>query len=146
VAKKLVLGIEGQMKQHHVTVINGEAFIKGRGEAGIEVTCAGENYTGKHLLICTGSEAVVPPIPGLAEAGDVVVTNRELLSLTSLPASLVIIGGGVIVWNLPVFFIHWAQVTVVEMLPEILNGLDQEISAMLRDIYTQKRHYFLPAV
>jgi len=139
VVKKLVAGVEGKMKMNHVTVIKGEAMIQGRSPKGVEVNCSGESYLGANLLICTGSEAFVPPIPGLAEAGDRILTNREILALKEQPASLVIIGGGVIGMEFASFYNSLgSKVTVVEMLPEILGGLDFEISAMLRDIYAKK--------
>ena len=62
VVRKLVAGVEAKMKMHHVTVVKGEAMIQRRSENGVEVTCNGETYVGKNLLICTGSEAFVPPI------------------------------------------------------------------------------------
>jgi len=139
VVRKLVAGVEGKMKLHHVTVVKGEALIQGRSPKGVEVTCEGETYLGTNLLICTGSEAFVPPIPGLAEAGDIILTNREILDLKEQPASLVIIGGGVIGMEFASLYNSLgSKVTVVEMLPEILGGLDFEISAMLRDIYGKK--------
>lgn len=139
VVRKLVLGVEGKMKANKVTVVKGEAHINGRSSDGIEVACNGEKYVGKNLLICTGSEASVPPIPGLQEAGEIIVTNREILELTERPESLVVIGGGVIGMEFASFYNSLGtKVTVVEMLPEILGGLDYEISAMLRDIYAKK--------
>ncbi|MDR0421607.1 MAG: FAD-dependent oxidoreductase, partial [Proteiniphilum sp.] len=139
VVRKLVLGVEGKMKAHKVEVIKGEAHINGRSPEGIEVTCNGEKYSGKNLLISTGSEAFVPPIPGLKEAGEIIVTNREILNLTERPESLVVIGGGVIGMEFASFYNSLGtRVTVVEMLPEILGGLDPEISAMLREIYAKK--------
>ncbi len=139
VVRKLVAGVEAKMKMHHVTVVKGEAMIQRRSENGVEVTCNGETYVGKNLLICTGSEAFVPPIPGLAEAGDLILTNREILDLKEQPKSLVIIGGGVIGMEFASFYNSLGtKVTVVEMLPEILGGLDFEISAMMRDIYGKK--------
>ena len=139
VVRKLVAGVKSKMKENNVTVIDGEALIQGRSERGTEVTCNGESYLAKNLLICTGSEASVPPIPGLAEAGDTILTNREILDLKELPQSLVVIGGGVIGMEFASFYNSLGvKVTIVEMLPEILGGLDFEISAMLRDIYTKK--------
>ena len=59
--------------------------------------------------------------------------------MESLPESLVVIGGGVIGMEFASFFNSLGtSVTIVEMLPEILGGLDFEISAMLREIYTKK--------
>lgn len=139
VVRKLVAGVKSKMTANKVTVIEGTATIVGRGQDGIEVSCNGDIYKGKNLLICTGSEAAVPPIPGLKEAGDVVVTNREILEMKQRPKSLVVIGGGVIGMEFASFFNSLGtKVTIVEMLPEILGGLDFEISAMLRDIYTKK--------
>ena len=139
VVRKLVAGVEGKMKMHHVTVIKGEALIVGRSPKGVEVSCGGESYLGANLLICTGSEAFVPPIPGLAEAGDIILTNREILDLKEQPKSLVIIGGGVIGMEFASFYNSLGtEVTVVEMLPEILGQNDYEISAMLREMYAKK--------
>lgn len=139
VVRKLVSGVESKMKANKVTVVKGDAMIEGRSAVGIEVSCNGEMYTGKNLLVCTGSEASVPPIPGLKAAGDVVLTNREILEMTERPASLVVIGGGVIGMEFASFFNSLGtKVTVIEMLPEILGGLDFEISAMLRGIYAKK--------
>jgi len=139
VVRKLVSGVESKMKSNHVSVVKGEAFIEGRSAEGIEVTCDGVKYNGKNLLICTGSEASIPPIPGLQEAGEVILTNREILEMTERPESLVVIGGGVIGMEFASFYNSLGtKVTVVEMLPEILGGLDFEVSAMLRDIYAKK--------
>ncbi|MDR2765394.1 MAG: dihydrolipoyl dehydrogenase [Tannerella sp.] len=139
VIKKLVAGIGAKMKAHGIQVVRGEAQIRGRSTDGIEIACNGETFRARDLLLCTGSEAFVPPIPGIREAGDIVLTNREILALREQPRSLVIIGGGVIGMEFASFYNRLGtEVTVIEMLPEILGGLDGEISAMLRDVYTQK--------
>jgi dihydrolipoamide dehydrogenase len=138
VVRKLVAGVDAKMKQNNVTVIKGEAMIQGSSPEGIVVTRNGDSYLGTNLLICTGSEASIPPIPGLTDAADI-LTNREILDLKEQPQSLVIIGGGVIGMEFASFYNSLGtKVTVVEMLPEILGGLDFEISAMLRDIYFKK--------
>lgn len=139
VVRKLVLGVESKMKSNKVIVVNGEAVIQGRSSEGIEIICNDEKYIGKNLLICTGSESATPPIPGLKEAGDVVVTNREILEMNERPESLVVIGGGVIGMEFASFYNSLGtQVTVIEMLPEILGGMDLEISAGLRGVYAKK--------
>lgn len=139
VVRKLVAGVGAKMKAHHVEVVKGEAFIKGRSAEGIEITSGENAYLAKSLLICTGSEAFVPPIPGLKESGDVILTNREILTLKEQPASLVIIGGGVIGMEFASFFNSLGtKVTVIEMLPEILTGMDTEMSVMLREMYAKK--------
>ena len=139
VVRKLVSGVGSKMKAHKVQVVNGEAFIAGRGAEGIEITCNGESYKAANLLIATGSEAFVPPIPGIAEAGNVILTNREILALNEQPKSLVVIGGGVIGTEFASFFNSLGtKMTVIEMLPKILGPMDTEMSAMLQDMYTKK--------
>ena len=140
VVMKLVGGVKAQMKGAKVEVVKGEAVIKGRGADGITVVAEGQEYQARNLLICTGSEAAVPPIPGLREGlGGVVVTNREILSLEQQPERLVVIGGGVIGMEFASFFNSiGTEVTVVEMLPKILGPMDDEISAMLQAQYQKK--------
>lgn len=140
VVKKLVGGVKAQMKGAKVEVVKGEAVITGRGTDGITLTCGDASYNARNLLICTGSEAAVPPIPGLREGlGGVVVTNREILELAEQPKELVVIGGGVIGMEFASFFQSiGTKVTVVEMLPKILGPLDDEISAMLQAQYAKK--------
>ena len=139
VVKKLVLGVGAKMKAHKVTVVKGEAQIIGRSSHGIEIVCNDESYLAANLLLCTGSETLLPSIPGIREAVDIIVTSREMLSLKELPESLVIIGGGVIGMEFASFFNSLGTaVTIVEMLPEILYGFDVEISKMLREQYAKK--------
>ena len=140
VVKKLVGGVKAQMKGAKVEVVKGEAVIEGRGAEGITIKSGEASYQARNLLICSGSEAVVPPIPGLREGiGTTVVTNREILSLDKQPKSLVIIGGGVIGMEFASFFNSiGTKVTVVEMLPKILGPLDDEISSMLQKIYAKR--------
>ena len=139
IVRKLVLGVESKMKSNKVEVVKGEAFINSRSSEGIEIGCNGEKYVGRNLLICTGSEASVPPIPGLSEAGDIILTNREILEMKDRPESLVVIGGGVIGMEFASFYNSLgSKVTVVEMLPEIVAGMDLEVSTMLRQIYAKK--------
>ena len=139
VVKKLVGGVKAKMKGAGVKVVKGDAVIEGRSAEGITVRCGEESYTVRNLLICAGSEAMVPPIPGLKEAGDVIVTNREILALKEQPKELVVIGGGVIGMEFAAFYnTLGTKVTVVEMLPKILGPLDDEISASLQAVYAKR--------
>ena len=139
VVRRLVGGVGAKMKAHGVTVVQGEATIKGGSEGNFEIGCGGESYRAAKILICTGSTATIPPIEGMADAGEVLLTNREILDMKERPQSLVIIGGGVIGMEFASFFNSLGTtVTVIEMMPEILPGLDPEISAMLRDVYDKR--------
>ena len=140
VVKKLVGGVRVQMKNASVEVVKETAIIKGHSGECFEIAAGESTHTARNILICTGSEAAVPPIPGLCEGlGNAVVTNREILALEEQPASLVVIGGGVIGMEFASFFNSiGTKVTVVEMLPKILGPLDDEISAMLQAQYEKK--------
>ena len=139
VVRKLVGGVKLKMKNSGVTVVGGEAVIAGPVAGGFVVSCGGTEYVTSRLLICTGSEAVVPPIPGIKEAGDVIVTNREILALEEPPAELVVIGGGVIGMEFASFFNSiGSKVTVIEMMRKILGPMDSEISDLLQKQYAKK--------
>ena len=138
VVRKLVAGIKMKMEAHNVEVVRGEAFIERGDTNSVAVSCDGQTYEATRLLICTGSEAFVPPIPGV-EGNEAVLTNREMLALTQAPESLVVIGGGVIGMEFASLFNSLGiEVTVIEMLPEILGGMDKEVSEMLRGIYAKR--------
>ena len=137
VVRKLVAGIKMKMEHAGVEVIKGEATIVRGDEKSITITCGETSYEAARLLICTGSEAFVPPIPGCEN--ETVLTNREMLALSQAPESLIIIGGGVIGMEFASLYNSLGiAVTVIEMLPEILGGLDKEISEMLRAIYSKR--------
>lgn len=138
VVKKLTAGIRMKMTEHGVVVVVGEAEIKGRAADGtISIACGEETYEAANLLLCTGSETVIPPIPGLAETD--YWTSREALQTKELPASLVIIGGGVIGMEFASFFNSMGtEVHVVEMLDKILGPMDKELSEMLQAEYVKR--------
>lgn len=138
VVKKLTTGIRMKMKESGVEVITGEAMIQGKTDEGnILIQCAEQVYEAKNLLVCTGSESVIPPIPGVNETE--YWTSREALQSKELPASLIIIGGGVIGMEFASFFNSMGtEVQVVEMLDKILGPMDKELSDMLQAEYAKR--------
>ncbi len=141
VVKTLVQGIAYTLKNHKADVVYAEAKITGRSAEGFTVEADGKTYEGKKLLIATGSEALLPPINGLHDAykAGYALTNREILSLEKVPASLCIIGGGVIGLEMASYFCSaGSNVTVVEMMNKIAGPTDSEISALLLDHYKAK--------
>ncbi|MCI7705654.1 MAG: dihydrolipoyl dehydrogenase [Parabacteroides sp.] len=138
VVKKLTAGIRMKMKESGVEVITGEAMIQGKTDEGnILIQCAEQVYEAKNLLVCTGSESVIPPIPGVNETE--YWTSREALQSKELPASLIIIGGGVIGMEFASFFNSMGtEVQVIEMLDKILGPMDKELSDMLQAEYAKR--------
>ena len=91
----------------------------------------GQRLTARDIVIATGAQPFVPPIPGLAEAG--YLTSETLWDLRELPKRLVVLGGGPIGCELTQAFARLgAQVTQVEMLPRIMVREDPEVSAMVQ--------------
>lgn len=137
VVRKLVAGVGAKMKHARVDVIMANAVIREKRGEVITMDADNEEYQANRLLICSGSEAAVPPIPGLDV--EQIMTNREILKLKECPKSLVIIGGGVIGSEFADFFnAMGTKVTVIEMLPEILTGVDEEIAAFVRKEFEKK--------
>lgn len=137
VVRKLVAGIKGKMTNAGVTVVTGEGEILApTTPQEYSVKVGEEIYTAPRLLLASGSETFVPPIPGL----DTVEywTSREALESKELPKSIAIIGGGVIGMEFAAFYNRvGVEVHVIEMLPEILGGMDSEMGALLRAEYTK---------
>lgn len=138
VVRKLVLGVKAKLTACGAAVVNGEAFIVDKNH----VRCGEAVYECQNLILCTGSETVVPPIPGLDKAP--YWTHREALDNKQVPESLAIIGGGIIGMEFASFFSSLGtKVTVIEMMDEILGGLDKEVAAMLRAEYAKRGVQFL---
>lgn len=136
--RKLVAGIKQKLAAHDVNVIVGEASLEGKdADYNILISCNGERYQAKKVLLCSGSEPIIPPIKGLDGSG--YWTSKEALDNKELPNSLAIIGGGVIGVEFASFFNSLGvKVSVIEMLPEILGAMDNELSAILRTEYAKK--------
>lgn len=138
VVRKLVLGIKAKLTAAGVTMVTGEAFIEDKNT----VKCGEETYQCKNMIVCTGSETFIPPVPGLE--GVPYWTHRDALDNKEMPASLCIVGGGVIGMEFAAFFnTLGVKVTVIEMMPEILGGMDKELSALLRAEYAKRGITFM---
>ena len=138
VVRKLVLGVKGKLTAHGVSIITGEATVVDKHH----VQCGEEVYECDNLLLCTGSDTFIPPISGVEKVS--YWTHRDALNNKEVPASLVIIGGGVIGMEFASFFNSLGvQVTVIEMMDEILGGMDKELSGLLRAEYAKRGIQFM---
>ena len=137
VVTKLVAGIASTMKKLGIEVVTAHATIADRKADSIDIEAGSTIFSCKNILIATGSEALIPPIKGLDR--NKIYTNSELLDIDHRPESITIIGGGVIGMEFASFFSSMdSKVTVIELLPEILSGLDSDLSAFLRTELTKK--------
>ena len=133
VVRKLVLGVKAKLTSNNVAMVTGEAQIIDKNT----VRCGEETYNAENLILCTGSETFIPPITGVETVN--YWTHRDALDSKELPASLAIVGGGVIGMEFASFFNSLGvQVTVIEMMDEILGGMDKELSALLRAEYAKR--------
>lgn len=124
----LVGGVGAAEKKAGVTVVKGYGRFDGPGK----VTVDGTSYTATHVILATGSVPVMPPIPGAAD-NPLVVDSTGMLSVPEIPKRLAVIGGGVIGLEFAsLFAMLGSEVTVIEMLPEVVPFMDDELAAQLR--------------
>lgn len=138
VVRKLVLGIKAKMQEAGVTVIEGEAQLIDQNT----ISCNQETFGFENLIICTGSETFIPPIKGIENID--YWTHEEALSTKEQPKSLIIVGGGVIGMEFASFYNSLGtEVTVVEMMDEILSVMDAETVEVLRQEYSKRGVKFM---
>ncbi len=134
IVKQLVGGVGILMKKHNVRVINGVAKVVTPNTVEVSLPDGNtERATGRNIIIATGSEAVKVPIPGLE--GDNIWDSDRALEATEVPKRLVVIGGGVIgvEWGY-MFRKFGAEVTIVELMDQILPLTDAEIANDLKRV------------
>ncbi len=101
------------------TVLKGVARVTGAGRVEVD----GQAYSTEHIIVATGSDAFIPPVPGLDEVP--VWTNREATTLTEIPGRAVMIGGSAVGVELGLFLRRFgAQVTVFERSARLLSRED----------------------
>lgn len=128
VVRQLTDGVGTLLRSNGVAVVNGEAILSGRNE----ISCAGERYHADSIILCTGSEASKPAIPG-ADDPDV-LSSTQLLEMTQLPERLVIIGGGVIGCEFACAFRRFGcEVAIVEAEERLIPLMDRELTASLKE-------------
>ncbi|MHB9139562.1 MAG: dihydrolipoyl dehydrogenase [Victivallaceae bacterium] len=129
-------GIGSLLKAAGVTVFSGTgSFLDHKTITVSGGKDAGTKISAKNVIIATGSESLVP---SFIPRNERVLTSTELLSVKKIPKSMLVLGGGVIGCEFACLFAELGtQVTIVEMLPSILPGLDKEISRALA-LYMKK--------
>ncbi|MBQ6646520.1 MAG: dihydrolipoyl dehydrogenase [Clostridia bacterium] len=145
VVKTLVSGVGMTMSANKVNVVTAQATVCPKQDGKFKVSAEGKDYFADKLILACGSEAVVPPIPGVKEGVEsgFVMTNREILDETRLPATLCVIGGGVIGLEMACYFASvGVKVTVIEMMNKIAGPTDADICKVLMDAYAKRGMIF----
>ncbi len=131
IVNRLNKGIAFLMRKEGIEVIMGKGRLKGQGT--VEVTLQDGTTAllkGQSIIIATGSRPSLHP--NFAWDGDIVITSQEALELTSIPDTLLIIGGGAIGCEYASLFAEFgSEVTLIEMEESILPFMEREISALL---------------
>ncbi|MGH3681449.1 MAG: dihydrolipoyl dehydrogenase [Natronosporangium sp.] len=134
VVAKMYKGLQGLVKAAgNITVVEGEGRLAGP----TVVEVAGRRLTGQALVLATGSYSKT--LPGLAVDGERVITSEQALTLDRVPASVIVLGGGVIGAE---FASAWrsfgAEVTIVEALPRLLATEDEDTSKQLARAFRRR--------
>jgi dihydrolipoamide dehydrogenase len=129
VVAQLTRGVGALLKAKKVKVIQGTAsFVDPKT---VQVGETGEKIQGDKILIASGSKPGRIPIDGID--GPDVMDSNQVLSMKALPKSVVVIGGGVIGVEFAQFLIGMGtEVTIIEMLPGLVPGVDKEIATVLQ--------------
>jgi len=132
VAGKMSKGVAFMLRKAGVEFFQGEGRFRSSTEVDIvREGSAGETLKAKHIIVATGGRT--RSIPGLEPDGHRVITSREALALTTLPASMLVLGGGAIGVEMAWFYATaGTNVTIVEMADRLLPLEDSEISQALR--------------
>src|SRR5271170_6961960 len=139
VSKRLNDGVGFLMRKNKVAVIWGEAFIDSPGKITVKASkseapkgaLGAGAYQAKHIIVATGARPRV--LPGLEPDKKLIWTYFEAMVPESIPKSLLVVGSGAIGIEFASFFRNFgSDVTVVEVLPQILPVEDAEIAAMAR--------------
>jgi len=133
VVARLYKGLQGLVKGRGIQFVAGE----GRLVSATAVRVGDTTYTGKHVVLATGSAAKT--LPGLEVDGTRVLFSDHALKLDRVPASVVILGGGVIgVEFASVWKSFGAEVTVVEALPHLVPLEDEASSKLLERAFRRR--------
>ncbi|NDW18249.1 dihydrolipoyl dehydrogenase [Dysgonomonas sp. 216] len=137
IVRKLTAGIKQKLNIHNVEIVNECVSALEDNKGFISITHENGTVNAKNILICTGSEPIIPPIKGINDIE--YWTSKEALDNKEIPQNIAIIGGGVIGIEFASFFNSLgSKVSVIEMTPEILGSMDKELSAILRSEYQKK--------
>src|SRR5262245_41301028 len=133
VVARLYKGLQGLARANKVTVVEGEGRLVGP----TTVQVGDRRVTGRDLILATGSYART--LPGLQIDGERVITSEHALVLDHVPASVIILGGGVIGCE---FASAWrsfgAEVTILEALPRLLPPEDEQSSKALERAFRKR--------
>jgi pyruvate/2-oxoglutarate dehydrogenase complex dihydrolipoamide dehydrogenase (E3) component len=119
--------------------VRGPGRITGRGEVTVDTAEGARVFRARRgVVIATGTEPAVPPIPGLT--GTPLWTNREAIETEEIPESLIVLGGGAVGAELAQVFARFgAQVAVVEALPRLLPAEEPEAGDLLAAVFTREQ-------
>ena len=130
VIQKLRTGIAYLMKQGKIDVLNGYGEVQAEGAIRVDLNGKQETIKADKIILATGSKPIIPPIPGL-EKGNF-HTSDTIFDITEIPASLVIVGGGIIgVEFACIFAAIGVPVTIIEMSGSIVPSEDPQAAKVL---------------
>ncbi len=130
VVNRLVSGIESLCRSNRVDVIYGEGTLKNPNQVEVSNSSSTKTMDTDNIIVATGSKPAVLPTFEYDHVN--IVDNHDILNMTEIPKSLCIIGGGAIGLEFAFLFSKLGtKVTVVELMDQLLPGLDKEVAALV---------------
>jgi len=137
VVDRLVGGLETLLKARKVTIIPGTGTLAPDGRT-IRVA-DGTEVRGRNVLIATGSAPRALSVPGFEFDGTRVLSSTDVLDVDHVPARVAVIGGGAIGCEFASFLVDvGSEVTILEVLPQILAGVDQQVAQAVVRAFTKR--------
>jgi dihydrolipoamide dehydrogenase len=138
VVKSLVDGLAYLFQKNGIQIVTGSARIAAQGRVAVKKPDgASIDLEGHAILLATGSEPAA--VPSLSFDGTNIVSSTESLAFDKVPAHLIVVGAGYIGLELgSVWARLGAKVTVLELLPRILPGMDTEIATLVQKSLTRQ--------
>ncbi|HEY5596662.1 MAG TPA: dihydrolipoyl dehydrogenase [Candidatus Bipolaricaulota bacterium] len=126
VVTRLTGGVAQLCEKNGVDVLRGKATLTGKKQARVESEHGVSTLDFKQAIVATGARSM--DVPGFPYDGDVVIDSRQALALSQVPKTLLVIGGGYIGLELGMVYAKLgSQVTVVEMMPDLLPGTEPDL-------------------
>jgi dihydrolipoamide dehydrogenase len=139
IVQRLVNGVHQLLKAHKVEYVHGEAKLLGGNRVSVTMPQGQARGESEKIVLATGSKAMRPAM--FKVDGRNVITSKEALDLTEVPKSILIIGGAYVGCEFASIFRDFgSEVTIVELLPQLIPTGEREVAQTLKSEFKNNQH------